>query len=220
MKKWIALLLVLVLCLALAACGDSKKKNDDDEDEDEEGEGTTTSTTVTDEEGDGNGEVWGDIVNPGGTQTRLPATKTQNDIAVTDRTYEVATTTTRVVYDEPETAVTTTRQPVVTTRPAAPSNAVAEFVEKYRSQVDSMSGEQMALSLLARGNSVVYVYAYTTIYDYNADMTNAILQSMEAQKDTLATALAGMQEECPQISSIIYEYYTADGDLVASYETK
>ena len=210
MKRLLALLLVLVLCLALAACGDSKKKSRDDDDDEDEDEGTTTSTTVTGEEGDGSGEVWDEIVNPGGTQTRVPATqKTHSDVAVTDRTYEVTTTTVnQQVYDEPE-----TETPAV-----SDAEAVAAYVDLYKDDVAAMSGDQMMMSLEARGTAVVYLYVYTTVYDYSTEMANTLFQGMEAQSSTLATALSGMQSECPQVTAMIYEYYTADGDLILSYE--
>lgn len=193
MKKWLALLLVLVLCLALAACGDDKKSNDDDEDADE-GE-TTTTTTIAGGEGDG--DDWGELLNP-----VTPATRTLP-----------TTSTTTTVYVAP-TQATTTKNPL------AETSAVAEFVERYKANVEAMSNEQMTLSLVARGNSVAYVYKYTTIYDFTQEMQDTLVQGMEAQGDTLATALDGMRSECPQISSIIYEYYTADNDLIASYEYK
>lgn len=223
MKRWLALLLVLVLCLALAACGDDKKKSDDDDEDEDEGEGTTVTTTV-----EGGGEHWSDLVNPGGTQTRtLPndsvntTAPVRTDIPVTDRTE--ATTTTTYAYDEPVQATTTTRTPAtVTTRnPMADTgSSVAAYVAQYKSEVEAMSNDQMMMSLQARGTSVVYLYAYTTIYDATPEMKEVMIQSMESQASTLASALAGMKTECPAITSLIYEYYTADGDLILSYEYK
>ena len=115
----------------------------------------------------------------------------------------------------PTNSTTTTTQ-----NQLAETSAVAEFVNEYKANVEAMSNEQMTLSFEARGNSVVYVYKYATVYDATQEMKDTLVQGMEAQESTLATALEGMRSYCPQIASIIYEYYTADNDLIATYEYK
>ena len=195
MKRLLALLLVLVLCLALAACGDSKKKSDDDDDDDDDGEVVTTTTVGAD-----------DPLNPVDPVTR-PLPTANATVVGTMPTLPVPTTT------------APTAAPTVPTAPAVDSS-VAAYVAQNKSQVEAMSNDAMTMALEARGTAVVYVAAYTTIYDATQEMVDAMQQNMATQSSTLATALAGMKSECPAVTAIIYEFYTADGDLIYSYEYK
>lgn len=180
----------LALLLVLVLCLALAACGDDKKSNDnDEDEEEGETTTTTIAEGEGNGDAWGELLNP-----VTPATRT----LPTNVTTQTPTTTTQ--------------------NQLAETSAVAEFVERYKANVEAMSNEQMTLSFEARGNSVAYVYKYTSVYNFTQEMKDTLMQGMEAQEDTIATALNGMRSECPQIASIIYEYYTAGNELIASYE--
>lgn len=92
------------------------------------------------------------------------------------------------------------------------ADKVEAYVESFRSTLEASSTSMMTMSAEARGTEVVYIYQYRSIYDVTDDMSTTIVDSLKAQESTMKIALKAMLQECPSITGISAEYYTAGGE--------
>ncbi len=106
--------------------------------------------------------------------------------------------------------------------------AVAEYVRKNKAQIESASNEAssgvMTCKVVARGTAMVYQFAYTEVYcstdAEKSQMKTALEESLNSMGDAVDSALELIKKEEPNVSSIVYEYYEAGGDLIISKEYK
>ena len=105
-------------------------------------------------------------------------------------------------------------KPVVEANPA-----VAEYVENGRGDVQAVSNETISMDIEARGNSVVYICKYNEV-GYSDELKAALKEQEVSMKESLDEALTSIKSECPEVESVIYEYYSNDDKLVYSFEVK
>ena len=98
---------------------------------------------------------------------------------------------------------------------------VAEYAEIVKEQfgTDEMMG--MKIDIVARGNSLVYVYTFIDVDEVTAEQVDSMASALDAQFGDGAL-LADINAECPEVESVIFEYYESDGDLAIAkeYEVK
>lgn len=101
-------------------------------------------------------------------------------------------------------------------------NLLEKFVEENKSSVETFSNEILDATLVARDNSLVYVYTYKTKYESSVlpTMKKALETSINEQADTFNAVLNSIKAITPDAKSVIIEYYNADGTLIASIEFK
>ena len=103
------------------------------------------------------------------------------------------------------------------------SKEVKQYVEANQSQVEATlnatSGVFENIVFEARGNSVAYKYTYAE-KDMDADFVELLKESLDSTSDAMQDVLTQMRDECPDIESMIYEYYDGNGKLLISREYK
>ncbi len=101
--------------------------------------------------------------------------------------------------------------------------AILDYVEKANDSIGNAgSTDAMDFELLARGNSLVYKYTYKTENDeeWKKNTVANFKKVFKEQKDYYKATLTIIQYDCPEIESIVYEYYESNGNLLYSYEIK
>ncbi len=87
---------------------------------------------------------------------------------------------------------------------------------------NAASNEATDFELSVRGTSIVYKYTYKT--DSNEQWiksTKKIIQKIQkSEKKYHKASLVIIQKDCPDVSSLIYEYYDKNGTLIHSFEIK
>lgn len=100
---------------------------------------------------------------------------------------------------------------------------ILDYVEKAKYSIgNAASNDTMDFELLARGNSLVYKYTYKTELDEETK-NNIVKNSKKVykkQKDYYKATLTIVQYDCPEVESIIYEYYESNGNLLYSHKIK
>lgn len=110
----------------------------------------------------------------------------------------------------------------------SPEEKVATYVEKSLTSDSMEQAKEKAddagieLKVVAEGTSVAYQYKYlTSIEELGGEDFTAGLEGflndptmLETQKNTLVL----IQEECPEVTSLKYEYYDNQGNLLTSAE--
>lgn len=106
----------------------------------------------------------------------------------------------------------------------ANNSALEEYISASQSQIDEMSSaieaQGMKLSVEVRGNSLVYVYQYTTDVGDTETVKTALEQSMDAMEESFTTALSQVKAEVAETESMIVEYLDKDGNIILSKEYK
>mgnify|MGYP002529432244 CR=1 FL=1 len=104
------------------------------------------------------------------------------------------------------------------------STALEEYISESQSQIDEMSsaleGQGMDLSVEVRGNSLAYVYQFTTDVGDTETIKSGLEQSMSAMEETFNTLLSQVKEEVSETESMIVEYLDMDGNVIYSKEFK
>ncbi len=100
---------------------------------------------------------------------------------------------------------------------------IKAFVEANQSQVEATlqatGGVFEDIELLARGKSVMYKYTYAE-KEIDADTVQLLEESFDSTQDAMQEVLVAMQDTCPSIESLIYEYYDGSGNLLMTREYK
>lgn len=106
----------------------------------------------------------------------------------------------------------------------ANSTKMAEFIDSMGDQLDSFRaslGDSMEMDVVARGNSLVYVYKYKSDLGADNDTVAAALDSaLDSMESTFTGILSSLRTQIPEAESVIVEYLDKDGNLILSREFK
>lgn len=104
------------------------------------------------------------------------------------------------------------------------SYTMEEYMGMMQETVAEMSAlmkdSGLAVSLEARGKSLVYVYQYTVDVGDSDAVREALDESMSSMDETNRTLLADLKKAVPDADSLICEYLDMDGDVITSAEYK
>lgn len=93
--------------------------------------------------------------------------------------------------------------------------SVADYVKQTKSAVEKQSSDTFTIELCAEGNNIVYKYTYKVPV---ADNAKDLLDNQIAQiESTTQSAVNIMKKECSALENVVYEYYTMNGKLIATY---
>lgn len=112
-----------------------------------------------------------------------------------------------------------------------PEEKVENYLEKIldtqemKDMITQTESEGMELTVLTEGTSLIYKYVYVANID---DMGGAevVKQQLDTKINDPAvlemqqSGLAVVKEECPSVTSVKYEYYDNQGNLITSAEVK
>lgn len=84
----------------------------------------------------------------------------------------------------------------------------------------AMEGQGMKISVEVRGNSLAYVYQFTTDVGDAETIKSGLEQSMSAMEETFNTLLSQVKAEVAETESMIVEYLDKDGNVLLSKEFK
>ena len=103
------------------------------------------------------------------------------------------------------------------------SKEVKAYVEANQAQVEATQkatgGVFEKVEMEARGKSVVYMYTYAE-KQVDKDTVLLLEESFDSTQDAMQEVLVLMRDNCPQIESVIYEYYNGSGKLLMTREYK
>lgn len=113
-------------------------------------------------------------------------------------------------------SVTTT----TTKKTPATKSKLEDFVNQSREGVKNVSNSLFDADLIARDNSVVYVYTYKKVYDKSVlpTMKDSLETSINSQSSVFEAVLDYARDAEPTTKSVIVEYYNGDGSLIAKIE--
>lgn len=98
-------------------------------------------------------------------------------------------------------------------------DAVEAYVDANKYDVESVSSSvEVNCEFISRGTSVVYMYTYKNMNDFTSSQMADLENSLANYENSIINLLETMQSEENNISSVIYEYYESDGDLIISRE--
>ena len=104
------------------------------------------------------------------------------------------------------------------------NSALEEYISANQAQIDEMSsameGQGMKLSVEVRGNSLAYVYQFTTDVGDTETIKSGLEQSMSTMEETFNTLFSQIKEEVAETESMIVEYLDKDGNVILSKEFK
>lgn len=112
-------------------------------------------------------------------------------------------------------------QTEVSSAAASEDMTIDEFIKEnkdtFETLKDALNGTGMEMDILARGNSLVYSYKFTT--DTATDKAT-LDQGLETQKETFVQVLKSLQTVVPSAESVVVEYLDKDGNVISSGEFK
>lgn len=97
---------------------------------------------------------------------------------------------------------------------------VAANEETFAEMKDSMAASGMDIQILARGNSLVYSYRYTSDAGDTALLKRMLDEALDSMSSTFESTLEAIQIMVPTAESVVVEYLTQDGELITSREFK
>ncbi len=102
------------------------------------------------------------------------------------------------------------------------TNQLEKFVEENKEAVENLSNSVLDATLVAKDNSLVYVYTYKTTYDASVlgTMKESLETSINNQASTFNSVLDSVRTIAPDTKAVIIEYYNGDGNLITSIEFK
>ena len=83
-----------------------------------------------------------------------------------------------------------------------------------------MQNSGMNISLKARGNSLVFSYQYDIDIEITDQIKSALEQALSSMSSFFETSLTQIQQEIPEVESVIVEYCDKEGNLIISKEFK
>ncbi len=201
MKKLMALISSVILCLTFASCsldslkgGDSSASESSSAAESSQAESSEESSeTESSEESSAAEESAADVV----TESTEDADASQAEESVG------------------EDGETTTIQ----------LDSVQEFIDTNKTTFDSakkqIEGTGLSMDIVARGNSLVYSYTYTSSSVKNNDeLKDSLDKSLDTQGDTFKSVYESVKLVVPSAESVIVEYKDSTGELITSKEFK
>lgn len=120
-------------------------------------------------------------------------------------------------YDDPwdDPGWTSTEEPAMSLEQYA-----SALQEQINQQQDELRENGMELEVLAEGSSLVYRYRYITDVGEFSDAKVAQEEFLDAVADTFIQSFTSIQIVVPEAESLVVEYWTMDGQLLASREFK
>lgn len=105
--------------------------------------------------------------------------------------------------------------------PTEPNAKIVEYVEQVRNTTEAESAvDGASCELEVRGNSLVYRFTVEAITEATDEQKKTIEGYYDDNKELFEAAHVFIRQACPEIESVIYEYYTADGNVFVSKEFK
>ena len=120
-------------------------------------------------------------------------------------------------YDDPwdDPGWTSTEEPAMSLEQYASALQV-----QFNQQQDELRENGMELEVLAEGSSLVYRYHYIVDVGAFSDAKAAQEEALDAVADTFIQSFTSIQIVVPEAESLVVEYWTMDGQLLASREFK
>ena len=120
-------------------------------------------------------------------------------------------------YDDPwdDPGWTSTEEPAMSLEQYA-----SALQEQINQQQDELRENGMELEVLAEGSSLVYRYHYITDVGAFSDAKAAQEETLDAVADTFIQSFTSIQIVVPEAESLVVEYWTMEGQLLASREFK
>ncbi len=98
------------------------------------------------------------------------------------------------------------------------SSAMQDYIDSIQSQLDAAldSYEQMGMSInvVARGNSLAYVYRFNVDVGDVAAVREQLKTALSAQDSSFKNILIALRTEVPSAESVIVEYQNKDGSVI------
>ena len=98
------------------------------------------------------------------------------------------------------------------------------FIASIQGQMDQMAAglESMGMNLdvVARGNSLAYVYQYTIDVGDTSLVKDSLERSLDSMSDTFTSILDSLKLTVPDAESVIVEYLDMNGNVILSKEFK
>ena len=245
MKKILVLALCLVLSFTLVACGSEKTpdivQSPDTEDSTEtplpsESANTVTQSPETEEPSKTplSSESVSTVTQPPKTQKPSktpPSSESVSTVTQPPKTEEPSETPlppepTETVPESPDTEEPIeTPVPSESAEPVVPTyQNVEDFIANSQDEIDqiiaALENSGMHLKIIARDNSLVYIYQFYTDLGDTALVKDTLEQTLEAMSDSFAAELSSLKLIVPSAESIIIEYLDIDGNMLVSKEYK
>ena len=123
------------------------------------------------------------------------------------------------------TELTEDTQPSESEETAASTNSNMDaFIASIQGQIDQMAGSVessgMGLDVVARGNSLVYIYQYTIDVGDTSLVKDSLERSLDSMSDTFTSILDSLKLTVPDAESVIVEYLDMNGNVILSKEFK
>lgn len=101
---------------------------------------------------------------------------------------------------------------------------VEDFIANSQEEIDQMTadleGSGIELKVVARGNSLVFIYQFQIDLGDTSLLKDALEESLESMSDLFNTMLSSLKQSVSNAESIIVEYLDMDGNVIVSKEYK
>ena len=95
--------------------------------------------------------------------------------------------------------------------------AVEEYVNANKEGAE-IDDEEMSMTIYAKGSSIVFDTVLKTVS--SSDVTDEVVEFADEMLSDFDSLVELMQGECPEVESIIVNYFDADGGVIISKELK
>lgn len=104
------------------------------------------------------------------------------------------------------------------------SSAMQDYIDSIQSQLDAeldaYAQMGMSIKVVARGNSLAYVYRFNQYVDNVSTLRDSLKQGMSTASSQFTSILRVLKTEVPSAESVIVEYQNSDGSVIYSEEFK
>ena len=101
---------------------------------------------------------------------------------------------------------------------------VEDFIANSQEEIDQITadleGSGMELKVVARGNSLAFIYQFQIDLGDTSLLKDALEESLESMSDLFNTMLSSLKQSVSNAESIIVEYLDMDGNVIVSKEYK
>ena len=123
------------------------------------------------------------------------------------------------------TELTEDTQPSESEETAASTNSNMDaFIASIQGQIDQMAASVessgMGLDVVARGNSLVYIYQYNIDLGDTSLIKGSLESALDSMSDVFTSVLDSLRLVVPDAESVIVEYLDMEGNIIASKEFK
>ena len=98
------------------------------------------------------------------------------------------------------------------------------FIASIQGQIDQMAASvessSMGLDVVARGNSLVYIYQYNIDLGDTSLIKGSLESALDSMSDVFTSVLDSLRLVVPDAESVIVEYLDMEGNIIASKEFK